>query len=545
MLTMKLTIKMLPMGGDSTEKNEDCFSFRYVTAGDVTRTIKSLNNTKAEGVDSIPSSVLKKGVAVLASPIARLCNISLSTGVFPDLFKEALVHPVHKGNGKDHRAPGSYRPISILPALSKVLEIVVRDALLDWFELKKVLPDSQFGFRPSRSVAMALACAQADWASEKAKGNFVGVMAFDLSAAFDTIDPTALLKKLESTGVKGTPLKWLESYMSGRSQSVIWNGKQSKPLNLTHGVAQGSILGPLLFLVMVADLPDYVTKDFKNGKLVCYADDSTLYVTSKTKDGLKSDLEIMSKRMIDYCSKNFLIINSAKTQLLVSWNGEFEVCVGTSSIKAVSEICLLGIDYDKNFSTAPYLRNLATEAKTRAALIYRLSFSVPPYLLKLIANGLVIGKIASAAPAAIPFKIAHDDQAANLATEKINRAINSVARTITKTHLKDRVSSIDVREKCGLRSLNEMVASSAVLMAWKAKNSMNPLGACIFPEKTNLRPVRSMNAHKATQPVPGNKTLASNLIAKAWNDATELHTVDTLGAAKIVSRKWASSLLKS
>ena len=84
-----------------------------------------------------------------------------------------------------------------------------------------------------------------------------------------------------------------------------------------------------------------------------------------------------------------------------------------------------------------------------------------------------------------------------------------------------------------------MVASSAVLMAWKAKKSMNPLGACIFPEKTNLRPVRSMNAHKATQPVPGNKTLASNLIAKAWNDATELHTVDTLGAAKIVSRKWA------
>ena len=392
---------------------------------------------------------------------------------------------------------------------------------------------------------MALACAQADWAGAKAKGNFVGVMAFDLSAAFDTIDPAALLKKIEATGVKGTPLKWLESYMSGRSQSVIWNGRQSESLNLTHGVAQGSILGPLLFLVMVADLPKYVTKDFKNGKLMSYADDSTLSVISKTKEGLKSDLESMAKRMIEYCSKNGLIINSSKTQLLVSWNGDFKVCVGSSIITAESEICLLGIDYDKNFSTAPYLRGLATEANTRAAVIYRLSFSVPPHLLKLLANGLVIGKIAAAAPAAIPFKIAHDDQAANLATEKINRAINSVARTITKTRLKDMVSSATVREKCGLRSLNEMVASSAVLMAWKAKKSMNPLGSCIFPEKVNLRPVRSKNIHKATQPVPGNRTLASNLIAKSWNDATELHSVDTLAAAKIVSRKWASNLLKS
>ena len=107
---------------------------------------------------------------------------------------------------------------------------------------------------------MALACAQADWAGAKAKGNFVGVMAFDLTAAFDTIDPAPLLDKLENAGVKGTPLNWLKSYMTGRSQSVKWNDNQSSPLQLTHGVAQGSILGPLLFLVMVADLPEYVTR---------------------------------------------------------------------------------------------------------------------------------------------------------------------------------------------------------------------------------------------------------------------------------------------
>ena len=104
--------------------------------------------------------------------------------------------------------------------------------------------------------------------------------------------------------------------------------------------------------------------------------------------------------------------------------------------------------------------------------------------------------------------------------------------------------SENVLHKCGLRSLNEIVASSSVLMVWKAKKSMNPLGKCLFPERSTDRPIRSMHLNKATQPVPGNRTLATNLMAKAWNSA-QIHDVETLGAAKIASRKWASGLLKS
>ena len=129
---------------------------------------------------------------------------------------------------------------------------------------------------------------------------------------------------------------------------------------------------------------------------VCYY----YLIVSKTKESLKLELERMAKRMIDYCSKNGLIINSGKTQLLISSKESFEVYVGSSVIKAEHEICLLGINYDCNFSTAPYLQKLATEAKTRAAVIYRLSFGIPNYLLKILANGLLIGKIAAAAPAA-------------------------------------------------------------------------------------------------------------------------------------------------
>ena len=105
---------------------------------------------------------LKLGVEILAGPIARLINLSLSTGKVPKLFKKAIVHPVFKGGYKNLRVPGSYRPIAILPALSKILETVVRDALLKLLEQKNILPQSQYGFRPKRSVAMALACSHTD-----------------------------------------------------------------------------------------------------------------------------------------------------------------------------------------------------------------------------------------------------------------------------------------------------------------------------------------------------------------------------------------------
>ena len=254
------------------------FAFKFVSASDVTRIIRKLNSTRAEGTDGIPTEVLKKGAAVLAGPIAKICNLSLSTGIFPDSFKKAIIHPIYKGDGKDPRNPSSYRPISILPALSKVLEIAVRDPLLEWLEEHGFLPESQFGFRPGRSAAMALLCAQSDWMDAKSIGEAVGVMAFDLSSAFDTISAATLLEKLESAGVTGQPLLWMKSYTSGRSQCVVWNDSTSEFSPLTYGVPQGSILGPILFLVMVADLPEFVTNGSKNAKMVSYADDSTLYV---------------------------------------------------------------------------------------------------------------------------------------------------------------------------------------------------------------------------------------------------------------------------
>ena len=205
------------------------FAFKFVTAGQITKIIKKLNNTKALGVDNIGTDVWKKGVISLAGPIARLCNLSLASGIIPDLFKNAIIHPVYKGQGKNPKDPGSYRPIAILPAISKILETVVRDNILEWFEHTGYLPDSQFGFLPRRSVDMALIITQNDLIKAKSEGYIVGAMALDLSCAFDTLEHSTLIKKLESAGISGTALKWFTNYLSERSQCVLWNGNLSTP----------------------------------------------------------------------------------------------------------------------------------------------------------------------------------------------------------------------------------------------------------------------------------------------------------------------------
>ena len=204
------------------------------------------------------------------------------------------------------------------------------------------------------------------------------------------------------------------------------------------------------------------------------------------------------------------------------------------------------ITYDSNFSTAPYLRKLASEAKTRAAIIKRLSYSVPPHLLKMFTNGLLIGKIMAAAPAAIPFRMSYEDRGAIGLTESIDCSIKSAARTIARVSLKDKTRTDIVLKKAGLKSLNEMVACASATMVWKSKMQMDPLAKLLFhqqaPNSGKTISTRSDNSDKARLPVPGYCNLAANLLARAWNEATNLRNSSSYNAAKLAASNWARSL---
>jgi hypothetical protein len=202
-------------------------------------------------VDEIPTSVLKKGVEFLAGPISHLVNRSLAEGTVPDQFKIGRVHPIHKGKAKPWEDPGLYRPVSILPALSKVLESLVKGDLEGHLKRVNGLPGSQYGFRPKRSCTSALAHAQAGWLLVAAKGQVVGLMAFDLSAAFDTVVAEQLAPMLRALGITGRELMWFLDFMPGGRQCVVWDGTVSGLVDVLYSVRQGSILGPILFIILI------------------------------------------------------------------------------------------------------------------------------------------------------------------------------------------------------------------------------------------------------------------------------------------------------
>jgi hypothetical protein len=172
------------------------------------------------GINNIPTSVLKKGVEVLAGPISHLVNRSLAEGRVPEAFKVGKVFPIFKGKGKAQEDPASYRPVLILPAMSKILEKSVKADLEDHLARVNGLPGAQYGFRPKRSCTTALAHAHAGWLTGAKRGQVVGIMAFNLSAAFDTVAAEQLLPKLQSLGVSGRALAWFKSYLTGDSQQV-------------------------------------------------------------------------------------------------------------------------------------------------------------------------------------------------------------------------------------------------------------------------------------------------------------------------------------
>jgi hypothetical protein len=247
-------------------------------------------------------------------------NCSFNSDVVPESFNEGVIIPVYKGHGKNRAQAASYRPVSLLPALSQVLEVVAKGSLKDHLAKINALPVTQFGFRRGRSCAMALATAHATWLGAAEGGKIIGVLAFDLSSAFHTLVPAVLIPKLEALGVLGSSLRWFTSYLTGGSQMVDWEGSRSSTAKVHFGVRQGSILGPLLFLIHIADLPDAIgvgmrSSSSKNNKgkisntdshTGSYADDSHVTVIGDTVAEVVAQLNVKAALFADWSKGNGL-----------------------------------------------------------------------------------------------------------------------------------------------------------------------------------------------------------------------------------------------
>jgi hypothetical protein len=273
------------------------------------------------------------------------------------------------------------------------------------------LPRSQHGFCPGRSCTTALGTTHSGWLSGTRCGKVVGVAAYDLSAAFDTVAADKLLPKLERIGVRGTALNWFADYLRGGSQSVERNLGVSDFVPVKFGVCQGSILGPVLFLIHVADMSKYLGGN-KDSNVV-YADDSNTWVIADTWPEFQSGLEDVSTRFACWARGNGLHVNAAKTQVLISAGtgktADLTVNVDGKTITSSETLELLGVKFDRRFTTAPQVEHLATAAKQRAAMVTRLAHHLPRgAYLKQLAHGLVFGKIGHALAATVTPRLSEE-----------------------------------------------------------------------------------------------------------------------------------------
>ena len=371
----------------STLRNS--FFFRPCTTNDVDSIIKQMKNSSGN-IDSYSPKILKVITDIVSPVIASLINKSLLLGYFPKKFKLARVIALHKGGSKEEL--GNYRPISLLPTLSKVFERFVYNQLYDFLEKFNILTPKQFGFRKGKSTIQAVMDQLKFVYDNLDLGNTVVSIFMDFSKAFDCLDHTILLEKLSWYGIRGLALNWFKSYLSDRLQYTNVNNCNSSLAHVTHGVPQGSILGPLLFLIFINDLPN--VNNFFEPTL--FADDSTLTCAFDNSNEalIKQKLESELNTIHQWLSANKIQVNYSKSKFMIFSYGKTynleELVFGSSSISVTSEMKFLGIIIDRNLSFKSHTALISTKISKATGILFRLNNILPQPALKSLYDALIV-----------------------------------------------------------------------------------------------------------------------------------------------------------
>ena len=373
------------------------FTFNTITIESTAKIINKLKSKSSSGHDDLSSIQLKYIIKEIIVILTRIINQFLCTGIVPNSLKIAKITPIYKKG--DHHLTDNYRPISLLPIVSKVLEKVVFLQVYDYFVKNKLLYDSQYGFRKLHSTEFAALEFTDKIIHNLDEGNLPLAIFLDLSKAFDTIDHSILIYKLQYYGIQGTSLDWFKSYVNNRKQYVQYNTCNSSHSTITTGVPQGSILGPLLFIIYMNDIAN-VTDKFH---FTLYADDTSLVepICTFTSD-LKNNTEASNainkelKLITDWLCLNKLSLNAKKTKMMIFHYRQRNISklklnlfINQTSIEQVNEFNFLGIILDECMTWKSHVQKISSKIAVVNGTLSRLKKFLPSDILKIIYNALI------------------------------------------------------------------------------------------------------------------------------------------------------------
>ena len=328
---------------------------------EILRKMKSCTCT----LDPIPTALLKSHIPTLSPFITKVVNLSLQSGYVPPALKVAVIRPLLKKPTLDPEVLANYRPISNLAFLSKVLEKVVASQLQDHLKHNNLFEKFQSGFRSAHSTETALLRVTNDLLMTADAGSPSLLILLDLTAAFDTVDHTILLERLHTTiGLSDSALKWFQSYLSGRTEYVSLGRCKSRQLPVSCGVPQGSVLGPILFIIYMLPLGRVISRHGMS--FHCYADDTQLYIkTAPSPTAAMSCLTACLGEIKAWMSNNFLQLNSSKTEALlvgtphqVQSSSLTHLTFDSQVIPLSSTVTNLGVRFDPHLTFNDHIKHL-------------------------------------------------------------------------------------------------------------------------------------------------------------------------------------------